>query len=178
MPHSVDPRLGVRSLLPPQQCLHYAGVPRAPFQPPVRRLSGGHLDHRVHLHQDLRTALRRERGPGTRRGLEAVGDGGGFGDRHGNLHGRRRLGRGHLHGHSPNANSHHGRCRADRHRVDARWRLGASPHYGAARLFPHDQTGVGFQLSLDRHLFRRPDSWHLVLVHRSGHRPTRVVCPR
>jgi len=38
--------------------LHHARVSGAPFQPALCRLPGGHLDHRLHLHQDFCPALR------------------------------------------------------------------------------------------------------------------------
>ena len=44
----------------------------------------------------------------------------------------------------------------------------------AARLLPHDQAGVGSGLPVDRHLLRRADPRHLVLVHRPGDRAARA----
>ena len=46
--------------------VHDAGISGAALQPALRRVSRGHLDHRLHLHQDFRAALCRERGAGAR----------------------------------------------------------------------------------------------------------------
>ena len=175
MPHPADLGLGVRAFLPAQQRLHHAGISGTAFQPPVRRLSRRDFNHRLHLHQNIRAALRRQRGPRAGCRLEAMADGSGSRHRHRHLHRCRGTGGGDLYGHRTDADPHHWCGRPYDHWTRTRRRPRTPPHHGAARLLPHDQTCFGFQLSVDRHFFWRANPRHLVLVYRSGDRAARAL---
>src|SRR5216684_3210363 len=74
-----------------------------------------------------------------------------------------------------NADPYHWCGRTHNYRFGTCWRPGTSPYHGAARLFPHDKTCLGFQLPVDRHFFWRANPRHLVLVYRSGDRAARAL---
>src|SRR6266849_3368342 len=132
------PGMGVRPVLPALECVYDAGVPGAPLQSPVRRLPRGHLDHRLHLHENFRTALCRQRRSGTRRRMVAVEDRDHSGDRDRHLHDRRRIGRRHLYRHCPDPDPDRRCVRTDVHWTASCRRTRTPPDDGPRGLFPHD----------------------------------------
>ncbi len=71
-----------------------------------------------------------------------------------------------------------GRLRPDLHRTPPRRRIGTPPHDGPRGLLPHDEAGVRSKFPVDRNLFRRAHSRHLVLVYGPGDRTARSLCAR
>ena len=121
--HGADARLGVHAVLPAQRRVHDARVPRAPLRPGLPLVPHDRVGAGLHLHEDLRVALRRGAAARDAARLGLLHVGGRDGGRHRRVHGGRRPGRGHLH--RAGAGDHPARRRDRAHGARARTKSAA-----------------------------------------------------